>query len=123
MGAFGHYRVNICSYSYFVVTSYLHLCTFLQGGNARIDNSGSLLREEDDGEFIVLIEVDTGNALGVRGFKIVPDTPIIASSKSGSINQLWKYSTPMAFVSINYYTALTQHYAPFDYKPSPLVFA
>ena len=77
----------------------LHL---LQGGNAQIDSSGSLFREEKDGEFITLIDIKTGNALDVREATTTPDTPILALPKSGKNNQLWKYSIPTPFVSINY---------------------
>ena len=77
----------------------LHL---LQGGNARIDSSGSLFREEKDGEFITLIDVETGNALDVRDASTAPDTPILALDISGESNQMWKYSIPTPFVSISY---------------------
>ena len=75
---------------------------FLQGGNARIDTSGSLFREEKDGEFITLIEDKTGDALDVRNASTAPDTPILALKRSGKSNQMWKYSIPTPFVSINY---------------------
>ena len=81
----------------------LHL---LQGGNARIDSSGSLFREEGDGEFIMLIDIKTGNVLDVRHSSTAPDTPVIAFLKSGNSNQKWKYSIPMPFVSTNYIHAL-----------------
>ena len=75
---------------------------FLQGGNARIDSSGSLFREEGDGEFVMLIDVETGEALDVRGASTVPDTPILALPISRNTNQKWKYSIPKPFVSISY---------------------
>ena len=75
----------------------LHL---LQGGNAQIDSSGSLFREEKDGEFITLIDVETGKALDVRDASTAPDTPILALHKSDKNSQLWKYSIPTPFVSI-----------------------
>ena len=75
---------------------------FLQGGNARIGTSGSLFREEKDGEFIKLIDVKTGKALDVRDASTAPDTPILALDISGESNQMWKYSIPTPFVSINY---------------------
>ena len=81
----------------------LHL---LQGGNAQIDSTGSRFWEEKDGEFITLIEVETGNALDVREASTTPDTPILALPKSGKSNQLWKYSIPTPFVSINYFHVL-----------------
>ena len=79
---------------------------YLQGGNARIDSSGSIFREESDGvsEFIMLIEDKKEDALTVRDFSTLPDTPIIALSKGGLNNQMWKYSTPVQFVSIDYIT-------------------
>ena len=77
----------------------LHL---LQGGNAQIDSTGSPFWEENDGEFITLIDVKTGNALDVRNASTAPDTPILALPKSGKNSQLWKYSIPTPFVSINY---------------------
>ena len=76
---------------------------FLQGGNTHIDDSGSLFREEKDekdGEFITLIEVETGKALDVREASTAPDTPILALHKSGKNSQLWKYSIPTTFVSM-----------------------
>ena len=79
---------------------------FLQGGNARIDTSGSLFREEKDGEFITLIDVETDKALDVRDASTAPDTPILALPKSGKSNQLWKYSIPTPCVSINYFHVL-----------------
>ena len=77
----------------------LHL---LQGGNARIDSSGSLFREEKYGEFITLIDVKTGKALDVRDASTAPDTPILALNMSDKSNQMWKYSIPAPFVSISY---------------------
>ena len=50
----------------------------------------------------MLIDVESGNALDVRGASTVPDTPIIAVPMSGNTNQMWKYSTLILFVSINY---------------------
>ena len=75
---------------------------FLQGGNACIGTSGSLFWEEKDGEFIKLIDVKTGKALDVREASTAPDTPILALDISGESNQMWKYSIPTPFVSINY---------------------
>ena len=77
----------------------LHL---LQGGNTQIDSTGSLFGEEKDGEFITLIDIETGNALDVRDASTAPDTPILALPMSGESSQLWKYSIPTPFVSINY---------------------
>ena len=79
---------------------------FLQGGNARIDTSGSPFREKKDGEFITLIDVETGNALDVREASTAPDTPILALDISGMSNQMWKYSIPTPSVSINYIQVL-----------------
>ena len=79
---------------------------FLQGGNARIDTSGSPFREKKDGEFITLIDVETDKALDVRGASTAPDTPILALHKTGNNSQLWKYSIPTPCVSINYFHVL-----------------
>lgn len=76
----------------------------LQGGNARIGSSGSLFREEKDGEFFMLIEDKTGNTLTVRDFSTAPDTPIIALRQHRSDSQKWKRFTPIQFVSISYIT-------------------
>ena len=73
----------------------------MQDGNALIDNSGSCLREIDDGEFITLIVDETGYALTVRNAIIAPDTPILAFPTNGKDNQRWKYWTPEPFVRIN----------------------
>ena len=95
--------LNCCSHLYLLLTNYLHgFYIFSQGGNARIDSSGSLFREGGDGEFIMLIDVETGNALDVRRASISPDTPILALPMSGNPNQKWKYYIPLPFVSISY---------------------
>ena len=51
---------------------------------------------------MTLIDVETGNALDVREASNTPDTPILALKTSGKSNQMWKYSIPTPFVSINY---------------------
>ena len=75
------------------------LLFFLQNSNALVDSSGSRFKEErdkKDKEFIMLIDVKTGNALHVK------ERPIVALRKSGSDNQKWKYLTPEPSVRINY---------------------
>ena len=52
----------------------------------------------------MLVEDKTDDALTVRDFSTLPDTPIIALSKRSFDNQMWKYSTPVQFVSIDYIT-------------------
>ena len=97
--------INLCSYAaYLWLTSFFYI--FLQGGNAHIDNSGSLFREENYGEFIALVEIESGNALDVRESKTLPDTPILALPMSDNSSQKWKYSIPMPFVSSNYICVL-----------------
>ena len=72
-----------------------------QDGNAVIDTTGSLFRKEDaDNEFFALIEVDTGNALGVRNASKVPDHPICALPPKNKDNQKWKYCIPESSVRI-----------------------
>ena len=78
---------------------------FLQSGSARIDDSGSLFREKKDGEFITLID-EKGNALDVRDASTAPDTSILTLPRSGKSSQMWKYSIPTPFVSINYIQVL-----------------
>ena len=77
---------------------------YLQCGNARIDSSGSIFRQESNGvsDFIMLVEEKTDDALTVRDYSTLPDTPIIALFKGGFDNQMWEYSTPVQFVSIDY---------------------
>ena len=94
--------IDCCIHLYLLLTSYLHGFNILQDGNARIASSGSRFREEGNGEFIMLVEVETGNALDVKGATTNPDTPVVALPMSGSSNQKWKYCIPMPFVSINY---------------------
>ena len=55
---------------------------------------------------MTLIDVKTGNALDVRDASTAPDTPILALPMSDESSQMWKYSIPTPFVSINYIQVL-----------------
>ena len=64
----------------------------VQNGNAVIGSSGSRFRQEKDGDFVVLGEVDTENFLDVKESSTDPKTAII--TKDGADSQKWKYLPP-----------------------------
>ena len=67
----------------------------VQDGNAVIGSSGSRFRQEKDGDFVVLGEVDTKNFLDVKESSTDPKTAIITNSfKDGADSQKWKYLPP-----------------------------
>ena len=63
----------------------------------------------------MLIDIETGNALDVRGASTAPDTPIVALPMSGNTNQKWKYSVPKPFVSIRYNHVMDSNISPSNF--------